>query len=69
MTNEAKEELWIAYLDFMRNEWPSLGEINEVEIRFKKFNCLAPPNITAYGDWADIKSRNNRYPNKRMKTR
>ena len=69
MSKEAKGDLWVAYLDFMRNEWPSLPAIAEVENRFKEFDCLAPPNKTAYADWVDVKSNNTRYPNKRFKPR
>lgn len=69
MTKEAKEDLWVGYLDFMRNEWPSLPAIAEVENRFKEFNFLAPPNKTAYSDWVDVKSHNTRHPNKRFKPR
>ena len=47
--------MWVSYLDFMRQQWPNIDEVEDVEKRYASFNNLAPPYKSAFSDWLNIK--------------
>lgn len=47
--------MWVAYLDFMRQQWPDIKSVEEVENRYKEFNTLAPPYKSAFSEWITLK--------------
>jgi hypothetical protein len=51
--------MWVAYLDFMRNQWESLREVEEVEDRYQEFNPLAVPYKSAFAVWLGLKQNKN----------
>lgn len=55
LENDEKEEMWIGYMDFMRDQWPNIEDIQQVEQRYNAFNSLAPPYKSAFTDWLKIK--------------
>ena len=40
--------MWILYLDFMRDLWPSPEDLREVELRYAQLNPLAAPFQSNY---------------------
>jgi hypothetical protein len=61
--------MWVGYLDFMRNQWPNLRDLEEVESKFREFDKLAPPYKSAFTDWVGLRTRDHREAYKRFKVR
>lgn len=57
----------MGYLDFMRDQWPSLKDLEEVEENFRRFDKLAPPYKSAYTDWVGVRIKSNKDAYKRFK--
>ena len=51
--------MWVAYLDFMRQQWPSIEEVEDLENRYKEFNSLSCPYKSAYNEWLGLKAPQN----------
>ena len=47
--------MWVAYLDFMRQQWVNIEDVESVEHRYAGFNSLAPPYKSAFSDWLEVK--------------
>lgn len=47
--------MWVMYLDFMRQQWPDIEDVETIEKAYCDFNSLAPPYRSAFSDWLQAK--------------
>ena len=45
---QEKEEMWLLYLDYMRDHWTDISDIHSLESRFQQKYCLAFPYASAF---------------------